>query len=86
MEVAEAIQKLLQVETIPPTEEKSMATGGTIPPTSDHNNDSDVEMRDVNIDILNVSGEDDRLHLEDFDKYTGTTNFYPKSFKAGQGQ
>ncbi len=88
MEVEKSIQKLLQGETVPPNEEKSMATGGTTTPTSAHDGDSDVEMKEVNIDILNISskGEDDQHHCEDLDKYTGTTKFNPKSFKAGQGQ
>ncbi len=88
MEVEESIQKPLQGETVPLIEDKSVATNGITSPTSAHNDSSDVEMKNVNIDILNVSdkGEDDRLHLEDFDKYTGSTKFNSKSFKAGYGQ
>ncbi len=61
MEVEESMQIPLQDDTVPPTEEKSLATSGTTSITLANNDGSYVEMKDVNIDILNVSGkgEDD---------------------------
>ncbi len=61
MEVEDSIQKPQQGETVPPTEEMSVATGGITPPTSVHNDCSNVEMKDVNIDILNVSGKGEMI-------------------------
>ncbi len=54
MEVEESMQIPLQDDTVPPTEEKSLATSGTTSITLANNDGSYVEMKDVNIDILNV--------------------------------
>lgn len=72
---------------MPHTEEKSEATGGANLLSLPNDNNSDIEIKEGDIEILNVSGkcEDDKLHRDDFDKYTGNTKFNPKSFKAGQG-
>ncbi len=70
------------------TKEKSGTTGGNTLRPQTRDDGSDVEMKDDNIEMLNISvkGEEEQLHLDDFDKYTATTKFNHKNFKAGQGQ
>ncbi len=76
-----------QGETVPPTRENYGTTAGANT-SAQPNDDSGIEMKEEEIQIFNVSGkgEDDRFHLEDFEKYKGSTKFNPKSFKCGHGQ
>ncbi len=57
MEVEDSTQIPLQGETVPPTKEKYLVTGGITSQTLAHDDDSNIEMKDVNMDIHNVSGK-----------------------------
>ncbi len=56
METESTPQTALQGETVPPTKESFLATGGANA-SSQPNDDSDIEMKQEDIHILNVSGK-----------------------------
>ncbi len=84
------LQAPMDTENLPQTAPK-----GTIAPnTTEHNDassplddDADVEMEDdEDVSALHATSTDDvdRLQPADYNKYTVTNNFNPKSFKSGR--